>query len=272
MGRRGLRLFEFSTRRTMKENRKFLKSDAWKDLDKFETDQRKGKPRPPVEKPYPEGAELIDLIPIDDISLGGDSLKDLIGGRKSHRFYTEEPLTLEELSFLLWATQGIREISPDGKRYYRNAPSGGNRHSIETYVSAHRVEGLEIGLYRYLPIEHKLLPVRLEPGIPDETSAGLRNQVKDVAGKPYVYTQECAVAFIWTTIPYRTEWRYGVVSHRMIAIDAGHICQNLYLACGAIGAGACAMGMIDQEKMDHMLGVDGEDEFTLYAATVGKVS
>jgi SagB-type dehydrogenase family enzyme len=255
----------------MKENRKFLKSNAWKDYDQMETGQRKGKPRPPVEKPYPKDAELIDLIPIDKISLGGDALKDVISERKSHRFFKGDPLTLEELSFLLWATQGIREASPDGERYYRNVPSGGNRHSIETYVSVHRVDGVETGLYRYLPIEHKLLPVRVEAGIPDKISSGLKNQSKDVDGKPHIYTRECAAAFIWTTIPYRTEWRYGAVSHRMIAIDAGHICQNLYLACGAIGAGACAMGMIDQEKMDRALGVDGEDEFTLYAAVVGKV-
>ena len=255
----------------MKENRKFLKSDAWKDFGKAETDQRKGKPRPPVQKPYPEGAELIDLISIDEISLGEDSLKDVIGGRKSHRFYRDKPLTLEELSFLLWSTQGIREVSPDGERFYRNVPSGGNRHSIETYVSVHRVEGIGVGLYRYLPVEHKLLPVQVGPDIPDETSAGLSNQVNTVDGKPYVFTRDCAVAFIWTTIPYRTEWRYGVVSHKMIAVDVGHICQNLYLACGAIGAGVCAIGAIDQVEIDSVLGVDGEDEFTLYAATVGKV-
>lgn len=255
----------------MKENRKFLKSDAWKDFSNIKTDQQMGKPRPPVQKPYPEGAALIDLMPIGEISVGGDSLKALIGGRESRRDYTEAPLTLEELSFLLWATQGIREVSADGERYYRNVPSGGNRHSLETYTSIHRVEGIDTGLYRYLPVEHKLLPVRVGANIPNETSGGLRNQTNTVDGKEYEFTRECAVAFIWTTIPYRTEWRYSVVSHRMIAIDAGHICQNLYLACGAVGAGVCAIGALDQKEMDRVLGVDGEDEFTLYAATVGKV-
>ena len=256
----------------MKENRKFLKSDAWKDLRDYETDQSKGEPRPPVQKPHPKGAKLIDLVRIEDISLGEEQLKTVMGQRKSHRVYTEESLSLEELSFLLWATQGIREVSSDGERYYRHVPSGGNRHSIETYLSIHRVETVETGLYRYLPIEHKLLPVRIEAGIPKETSTGLMNQTNTVDGKPYVFTRECAVAFIWTTIPYRTEWRYAMVAHRMIAIDAGHICQNLYLACGAIGAGVCAIGALDQKETDKVLGVDGEDEFVLYAATVGKVA
>jgi SagB-type dehydrogenase family enzyme len=256
----------------MKENRIFLRSDGWKDFGKVETDQMKGEPRPFVQKPYPDEAALIDLIPIEEISLGGDSLKALVGSRKSRRVYTDEPLSLEDLSFLLWVTQGIREISPDGERFYRNVPSGGNRHSIETYLSIHRVEGIDVGLYRYLPIEHKLLPVRVSPNISEETSAGLKDQSSKRGGEHYLFTKECAVAFVWTTIPYRTEWRYGELSHRMIAIDAGHICQNLHLACGAIGAGACSIGAIDQEEMDRVLGVDGDDEFTIYAATMGKVA
>jgi len=256
----------------MKENRKFLKSYAWKELRDYETDQKKGKPRPPVQKPYPDGSTLIDLIKIDDISLGENPLREVIGERKSHRFYTEDSLSLEELSFLLWATQGIREVSPDGERFYRNVPSGGNRHSLETYLSIHRVEGVERGLYRYLPIEHKLVPVRIDPNIAEETHVGLMAQETRVNDERYNFTRECAVAFIWTTTPYRSEWRYAMVAHRMIAIDAGHICQNLYLACGAIGAGVCAIGAIDQAEIDKVLGVDGEDEFVLYAATVGKVA
>lgn len=256
----------------MRENRKYLKSYAWKDIRNYETDQKKGKPRPPIQKPYPKGAKLKDLIKVEDISLGETPLRKVIGERKSHRYYTEASLSLEELSFLLWATQGIREVSPDGVRFYRNVPSGGNRHSLETYLSIHRVESIENGLYRYLPVEHKLLPVRIAPDIAEETNMGLMNQQTHVNDEPYNFTRECAVAFIWTTTPYRSEWRYAMVAHRMIAIDVGHICQNLYLACGAIGAGVCAIGAIDQAEIDKVLGIDGEEEFVLYAATVGKVA
>ena len=75
----------------------------------------------------------------------------------------------------------------------------------------------------------------------------------------------------WTAVPYRTEWRYTVASPKLIALDAGHSCQNLYLACEAIGFGTCEIGAYDQEKCDAFLGVDGEDELTVYAAPVGKV-
>jgi nitroreductase len=77
--------------------------------------------------------------------------------------------------------------------------------------------------------------------------------------------------FVWTTIPYRTEWRYSIVAHKMIAQESGHVCQNLYLACEAIGAGACAI-TYDQAKIDAILGVDGKDEFAIYVAPVGKVT
>jgi SagB-type dehydrogenase family enzyme len=67
------------------------------------------------------------------------------------------------------------------------------------------------------------------------------------------------------------EWRYGLAAHKVIAIDAGHVCQNLYLSCEAIGAGTCAIAAYDQEAMDRLLRIDGKDEFTIYIAPVGKV-
>jgi len=79
------------------------------------------------------------------------------------------------------------------------------------------------------------------------------------------------VVFIWTAVPYRTEWRYGPVSPKLVALDAGHACQNLYLAVEAIGAGTCAIGAYDQELSDAMCGVDGRDEFVVYMAPVGRL-
>jgi SagB-type dehydrogenase family enzyme len=189
-------------------------------------------------------------------------LIEVIRSRVSHRSYTDESLTLEELSFLLWATQGIREISENGKFTKRTVPSGGARHSFETYLLVDRVEGLASGLYRYLPVEHKLYFLNSVDDFSEKVSEGCR-------GQKFVGT--AAVVFAWATIPYRAEWRYGQVAHKMIAMDSGHVCQNLYLACGAIGAGTCAVDAYDQEKMDALVDVDGEDEFVVYVAPVGKI-
>jgi SagB-type dehydrogenase family enzyme len=240
--------------------RKFLKSDRWGEWRQSQTDQKNGVPYPPLEKSFSSGACLIDLVAPEDFTIGKVPLIDAINRRKSHRTFTDEYLTLEELSFLLWATQGVRELVQDGRVSRRTVPSGGSRHSFETYLFISRVMGLTPGLYRYLALEHKLYLLRDDPDLPQKVNDATNNQ-----------NYGSAVVFIWTTIPYRSEWRYSFVAHKLIALDAGHVCQNLYLAVEAIHAGTCAIDAYDQVKMDAVLGVDGRDEFAIYVAPVGKI-
>jgi len=87
-------------------------------------------------------------------------------------------------------------------------------------------------------------------------------------GQGFIAT--AAVTFFWTAIPGRMEWRYDLAAHKVIAIDAGHVGQNLYLAFQSIGAGCCAIAAYDQEACDELLGVDGDEEFTIYLVPVGK--
>jgi SagB-type dehydrogenase family enzyme len=240
--------------------RQFLKSDRWEEWRRSLTDQKKGVAVPPLEKSFPSDAQLTDLIAPKDFTVGAIALIDAIKQRKSHRKFTDEHLTLEELSFLLWATQGVRELVQGGSVSRRTVPSGGSRHSFETYLCIQRVQELTPGLYRYLAIEHKLVLLN--------DDSDLYRKVNDATGNQ---NYGGAVIFIWTTIPYRCEWRYSFLSHKLIALDAGHVCQNLYLACEAIDAGMCAIDAYDQNKMDAVLGVDGKDEFAIYVATVGKI-
>jgi SagB-type dehydrogenase family enzyme len=248
---------------SLEDGRRFLKGSDWEKMTKGETDQRAGVPVPPPQKPYPEDALLIDLVAPEDLTVGQMSVMQAIKQRRSHRSYTKEALTLEEFSFLLWATQGIGQTNThEGRiiRTLRTVPSGGARHPFETYLLVRRVEGLEPALYRYLPVEHKIYLVRDDEDLTEKAHEATHQ-----------FLQQSGVAFIWTVVPYRTEWRYSFLSPKIIAQDSGHLCQNLYLACEAIGAGTCAIGTYDQRKIDAVLGVDGEDEFTIYVAPVGKV-
>jgi len=86
------------------------------------------------------------------------------------------------------------------------------------------------------------------------------------------FVGDSAVVFVWATIPYRGEWRYSVIAYKDILIEVGHVCQNLYLVCEAIRTGTCAIAAYDQKAMDALIDVDGENEFTIYLAPVGKVS
>ena len=70
----------------------------------------------------------------------------------------------------------------------------------------------------------------------------------------------------------KMEWRYDRAAHKVIAIDVGRVYQNLYLATSVINAGTCAIAAYHQELMDRLLSVDGEDEFAIYMAAVGKVN
>ena len=242
--------------------RYFLKDTVRLTIDFSLTDQSRGVAPPPVEKPYAADGERIDLVP--NGKWQGISTIDLIStiqNRSSHRQFTADPLSLDEVSFLLWATQGIRKKA-NGATALRTVPSAGCRHALETYLCVLHVAGLEPGIYRYLPVEHQLLVVSRAPGLAKKLTAAALNQS---------FVGKAPMTFIWTTIPYRMEWRYDIAAHKVIALDAGHVCQNLYLASAAINAGTCAVAAYHQQLMDDLLGVDGENEFALYLAPVGKI-
>jgi len=245
----------------LKVYRLFLKDSIRKVIDFSQTDQNRGIAPPPIEKPSAKEALRIDLPQGERLqNIGRIDLKTAIGRRESRRTYLRKPLSLDELSFLLWAIQGIKE-KLDAGHALRTVPSAGCRHALETYLCILNVSGLEQGIYRYLPLEHQLLFEFSEENLE-------RKIVRAALDQPY--PGEAAVTFIWTAIPYRMEWRYGLAAHKVIAIDAGHVCQNLYLSCEAIGAGTCAIGAYDQSAMDKLLRIDGEDEFVIYLASVGR--
>jgi SagB-type dehydrogenase family enzyme len=246
----------------LEDYRYFLKDYIRKRIDFSQTAQNQGLPPPPVEKPHPAGAPTVELPRPDAwTDVGQVDLATAIERRRSRRVFQQVPLSMEEISFLLWATQGIRS-HPKAGHVYRTVPSAGCRHAFETYLAVLNIETLSPGIYRYLPLSHRLLRQSKDKKLS-------RKLVPATLGQPY--PGSAAVTFVWTAIPYRMEWRYGLAAHKVIALDAGHVCQNLYLACEAIGAGTCAIGAYDQDALDALLEVDGRDEFAVYLAPVGKI-
>ncbi len=224
------------------------------------SDQNQGLPQPPLELPPDPECPVIELPRPESFNLPAIDLRTAIEQRRSLRAYSEQPLMLEELAWLLWSCPGVQKIL-SGVRTLRTVPSGGARHAFETYLLVNRVEGLEPGLYRYLAIEHQLQQLSLDPGIADRVVRAALDQE---------FLAAAAVTFIWVAVPYRMTWRYQERGYRYMLLDAGHACQNLYLAAEAIGCGACAVGAFDDALMDQALGLDGESRFVIYAAPVGK--
>ena len=238
----------------------FLKDHIRQETDFSRTEQARGVPPPPVEKPSSEEGRRVSLTGVGEWrNIQPTSVEQAIRDRESRRDFSRRSLAFDHLSYLLWATQGIRRQLAPGTAL-RTVPSAGARHSFETYICALNIEGLTPGVYRYLPIEHQLLYCASDELLSERLTEGALGQ--KFAGK-------AAATFVWTAIPRRMEWRYGFAAHKVIALDAGHLCQNLYLACETINAGTCAIAAYNQDSMDQLLGVDGKEEFTVYLAPVG---
>jgi len=226
-----------------------------------ESAQEQGKPQPPYEIPLEPHRPVIDLPKPADIDLGTYDLRKAIEERRSLRRYSEDSLSLEELSYLLWLTQGVKSI--DEKRHvtWRTVPSAGCRHPFETYLSINRVEGLDPGLYRFLALEHKLVALRLDEQVNEEVTKACMMQ-RQVATS--------AVTFLWAAVPERTVWRYSERSYRYLYLDAGHMCQNLHLAAESINCGICAIGAYDVDAADAVLGLTPPEMFVIYIASLGR--
>jgi len=216
---------------------------------------------PNPEKIGPASAPLISL-PHAEKSLPKriKNLFALIKDRRSRRQYTSQPITIKQLASLLWASQGVLEF---GYGYsLRTVPSAGARHPLETYLNLNRVENQAGGLYRYSPFEHKLVQLSDDDNISDELAKACLGQ--DMF-------KQCAVSFIWTAIIQRSQWKYQQRAYRYIYLDAGHVCQNLYLTCEALGLGCCAVAAFDDDAVNKILDIDGKEEFVIYLATVGQM-
>ena len=253
--------------RIIRENRLFTKGYRSDDLymEQDETDQERKLPQPPLCKAPMCDAEKRICLPLDPehLLMEKADLVSAIRDRHSSRVYTQEKMTLEQLSFLLWATQGIKSIRGKSYATLRTVPCGGARHEFETYLLVRNVQGLEAGAYHYLPMEHELEYLGAVENLEEKIGEALCGQV---------WAAKANVVFFWSIVPYRAEWRYSIGAHRVALIDVGHVCQNLYLACTGLGLGTCAIAAFEDELCTELFGLDGEEEYIIYTAPVGTVS
>lgn len=231
--------------------------------DEFESDQTLKRPQPPLTKAAvtPESEWIRMSLDFDDLDCKND-LVSLIRDRRSARIYTGETMTLQQLSFLLWATQGIKSIRGKAYATIRTVPCGGARHQFETYLMVKKVEGLRPGAYHYLPMEHALEYLRAVDNMDAAITESLSGQS---------WAAKANVVFYWSMVPYRAEWRYGIYAHRVAMIDVGHVGQNLYTAVTGLGLGCCAIAAFRHEKCCELFGLEGENEYIVYTVPVGTV-
>ncbi|MFZ1126718.1 SagB/ThcOx family dehydrogenase [Methanoregula sp.] len=217
-------------------------------------------PEPPHELPVREGQTVIKLPSPKKFKVPDIPVRTAIEGWEPVGFFTRSSITLKELSFLLWCTQGFKRTVAETIQL-RNIPSSGSRYPIETYFVASDVDGLETGLYRYLPKSHRIVAERIDSGLTLEMSTASMN---------FKIVTRAAVTFLWVAIPYRTVWAIGSRGYRSAFIEAGHTCQNLIMAASCFGYEVCPMDFFHDEMMVKLANLDPETQWPVYLAAVGK--
>lgn len=238
--------------------KEFMEKTKYRNMS--ESLQRRGLPQPPLEYMYDSSMELIKLPAANELPQFPIDLKIAVESRKTLRNYQPIPLTVDEMTYLLWFTQGVKEIN-NNKITKRTVPSAGARHAFETYLLINRVDGISPGLYRYLALEHALLPLNSGQDMTQSVTAACLEQQQ---------ISSSAITFIWVAIKERMYWRYGERGYRYLHLDAGHVCQNLCLGAEAIGSGVCAIAAFDDDQLNTVLELDGENRFVIYLGSVGK--
>jgi SagB-type dehydrogenase family enzyme len=207
-------------------------------------------------KNYPESERF--QLPPPDLN-HQTNLWQCLAKRRSERDITSEPLSLDELSRLLWAAQGVTARA--GIHLLRTAPSAGALYPFETYLYVDHVDDIPQGLYHFdvasFALEH------LKEG------SFSRNITTACLGQPVV--RRAAVVFIWTAMMLRCMVKYRDRAMRYIPMDLGHVCQNVQLAATAMDLGSCPIGAFFDDDINRLLDIDGEDETVLYLIAVGKM-
>lgn len=211
--------------------------------------------KPATCKEYPDAPRV--ALPAPQTT-GGTGLWDLLRTRRSIRGYDGQPLSIETLSQLLWATDGATRQG--GGYLFRTAPSAGALYPIETYLAIHDVEGISQGLYHYQIREHALA----------QLATGDQRLAVSAAALDQGMAADADLVFLWSAVFERSAWKYKERAYRYVYLDAGHIAQNAALAAVALGLGSCQIAALYDSEANALLGLDGESESVIYMTAIGR--
>lgn len=186
-------------------------------------------------------------VPLPTPGRGEMSLEEALSRRRSIRQFTDEGLTLAEISQLLWAGQGVTD-----PRGFRTAPSAGALYPLEIYVATSE------GVYHYLPQGHRLDMLSPEDRRPGLWEAGLKQGA----------LQEAPATIVVTAVYARTEAKYGPRAERYVHLEVGHAAQNILLQATALELGAVPIGAFYDQKVKEILALPSDHE-PLYLMPVG---
>ena len=193
------------------------------------------------------------------------SLEKTLTERRSIRKFNNEPVTVDDISQILWAAYGITYPIPDGPEFLRGglktAPSAGALYPLELYVVAGNVTNLPAGIYKYLPETHALIPI-LE---------GDKRQPLCNAALQQPWVLEAPASIVYSAFFNRSTDKYGERGReRYVCMDLGHSAQNIYLQATALGLGTVAIGAFSDVQLKLTIRMTKEEE-PLYIMPLGKI-
>jgi len=189
----------------------------------------------------PEGPEIIQLP--DPILESDLSFEEILAARRSVREYGDRSLTIDEISQLSWAAQGI--TADWGAR---TAPSAGGLFPVRIFIIARDIDGITDGSWEYDPHDHSLTSVKT-----GDLSAELQSAALD---QESIGNGQAVIAI--TAIPSIIEARYGDRSMRYIDTETGAVCQNIYLMCENLDLGTVAVGAFHDEQVAEIIGTTND--------------
>jgi SagB-type dehydrogenase family enzyme len=175
----------------------------------------------------------------------GVSFEKVLGERRSVKEYSGEALTIENVSQLLWAAQGVTR--PEG---WRTAPSAGATFPLELYLVAGNVKGLAQGLYRYRANQHKLIQLGNKDLRADLAAAALGQE----------WMKESAIIIVIAAVYDRATRKYGQRGIRYAHMEVGHAAQNVYLQAASLNLGTALVGAFDDKRVKEALKLPSDEQ------------
>ncbi|MCD4698226.1 MAG: SagB/ThcOx family dehydrogenase [Bacteroidales bacterium] len=211
----------------------------------------------------PQKLGLREIVLPDPDYHSGISVEEALLYRRSVREFSDEKLTMAQVSQLLWAAYGItepRNFPSFLKGGLRTAPSAGGLYPLEIYIIAGNIEGLPAGIYKYESKGHLLIP-HYEGDVRDDLAKAALQQD---------FIKEAPLSIFFAAVFKRTTQKYGQRGReRYVCIDLGHAAQNVYLQAFALNLGICAVGAFTDKMVSSVLMLP-DDEEPLYIMPVGK--
>ncbi|MDQ7032827.1 MAG: SagB/ThcOx family dehydrogenase [Desulfonauticus sp.] len=189
-----------------------------------------------------------------------DAFVSILQKRRSVRNFTDQSLSFQEMSYLLFAAYGVTGRA--GFYALKTSPSAGGLYPCQVYVQVNRVEKLSPGFYFFSP-EHNSLTLYKKGDFSESMASCCLGQS---------FVQMAAVNIIISAIFRQNMIKYGHRGLRYILLDAGHMMQNVLLASANLNLGSCPVGAFFDDELNELMELDGQEESVVYLCSVGKLA